>query len=105
MLGNYDYMLPGHPQPYLRGNLYSDLSSVYNKIIEITDKGILGRITIEERHATATAAIRDIDVSIVDQSRKRLEEKRASYKHGWSPQFVTTKANMDFMMDSKETER
>ena len=67
------------------GGPFIDLSSEYNIILEITARGILGGITKEERYATATAAIRDIVVPIVDQSKNKLEEKRASYKHGWSP--------------------
>ena len=59
----------------------------------------LGPMSVEERYKTVITAIRDIGVPLAERSRKRLEEKRAAYKHGWSPEFVARKAKMDFMLE------
>jgi len=42
----------------------------------------LGTLQVEERYANVVKAIRDIGIPLANKSRKRLEEKRAAYKHG-----------------------
>ena len=50
-------------------------------------------------------AIRDKGIPLANKSRKRLEDKRAAYKHGWSPEFVATKAKLDFLLEVRRTLR
>ena len=65
----------------------------------------LGTLPVSERYTEVTKAIRDIGLPLANRSRKRLEEKRAAYKHGWSPEFVATKARMDFLLEVRRTLR
>ena len=50
-------------------------------------------------------AIRDIGIPLANKSRRRLEEKRAAYKHGWSPGFIATKAKLDFLLEVRRALR
>ena len=64
-----------------------------------------GYIIGKQRYTEVTKTIRDIGLPLANRSRKWLEERRAAYKHGWSPEFVATKAKMDFLLDVRRTLR
>ena len=59
----------------------------------------LGTLQVEKRYTEVVKAIRELGIPLANKSRKRLEEKRAAYKHGWSPEFIATKAKLDFLLE------
>ena len=87
---------------------HKDLVERFQKKLEkwhSSNASRLGTLTVSERYTEVTKTIRDIGLPLANRSRKRLEEKRAAYKHGWSPEFVATKAKMDFLLEVRRTLR
>ena len=87
---------------------HKDLVERFQKKLEkwhSTNASRLGTLSVSERYTEVTKAIRGIGLPLANRSRKRLEERRAAYKHGWSPEFVATKAKMDFLLEVRRTLR
>ena len=87
---------------------HKDLVERFQKKLEkwhSTNASRLGSLSVSERYTEVTKANWDIGLPLANRSRKRLEERRAAYKHGWSPEFVATKAKMDFLLDVRRTLR